>query len=152
MADQWWQKSESDNWWTPLDLFEQLDDEFHFTVDAAASAKNALCDRYYNKRDNGLAQSWKGETVWCNPPYGTVLAQWVRKGYEESITNGVTSVFLIPARVDTNYWHEYIFGKAEIRFIRGRLKFEGPLGGGSAPFPAAIVIFRPMKNKRSKTL
>lgn len=140
----------STEWWTPLDLFEQLDDEFNFTVDAAASAKNALCDRYFTKRENGIAQSWKGETVWCNPPYGDMIPKFIEKGYEEAINNGVTSVFLIPARVDTRYWHDYIFGKAEIRFIRGRLKFEGPRASGSAPFPAAIVIFR--KQKRSKTL
>jgi phage N-6-adenine-methyltransferase len=145
---EWWQKSESDNWWTPLELFEQLDEEFHFTVDAAASAKNALCDRYYTKRDNGLAQSWKNETVWCNPPYGRMLPKFVEKAHQESF-NGATTVLLIPARVDTSYWHDFIFGKAEIRFVRGRLKFEGPLGGGSAPFPAAVVVFRKQRKKKN---
>lgn len=76
--------------------------------------------------------------MWCNPPYGRQLGEWMKKA-SESNPNGVT-VCLIPARTDTSYWHNYIFGKAtEIRFIRGRLKFGN--SGNPAPFPSAIVIY-----------
>ena len=80
-----------------------------------------------------------GEVVFCNPPYGRELPKWVKKCYEES-RKGTLVVMLIPARTDTSYFHDYIYHKAEIRFIRGRLKFnDGKLG---APFPSMVVIFR----------
>lgn len=74
-----------------------------------------------------------------NPPYGRELKHWVEKAYNESL-KGAVVVCLIPARTDTSYWHNYIFGKAhEIRFIKGRVKFGD--GKGSAPFPSAIIVF-----------
>lgn len=47
---------------------------------------------------------------------------------------------LIPARTDTKAFHEHIYGKAEIRFIKGRLKFKGAKTG--APFQSMLIIFR----------
>jgi len=132
--------SKSNEWTTPQDLFDKLNEEFNFTLDPCATDENAKCDRYCTIEEDGLKQSWKGETVFCNPPYGKEISAWVEKSYKESIGGGSTVVMLIPARTDTKYWHEWIFGKAEIRFIKGRLKFGE--SKNSAPFPSAIVIFK----------
>jgi DNA N-6-adenine-methyltransferase (Dam) len=86
-----------------------------------------------------LHQSWAG-VCWCNPPYGTVIGRWVRKAYESSQA-GATVVCLLPARCDTQWWHTYVLPYAEIRYLQGRLKFGG--AKNSAPFPSAVVIFRP---------
>lgn len=129
--------SNSNEWCTPKWLFEALNQEFNFTVDSASTHENALCERHWTKAEDGLLQSWDFERVFCNPPYGRELKQWVKKA--SGIENGV-AVLLIPSRTDTSYWHDYIFGKAtDIRFMRGRLKFSN--SKNSAPFPSAIVIF-----------
>lgn len=85
-----------------------------------------------------------GNIVFCNPPYGRHINEWVHKAYEESKKPDTVVVMLIPARTDTSYWHDYIFGKAEIRFVRGRLKFTDDNGAASdaAPFPVAVVIWK----------
>lgn len=80
--------------------------------------------------------------MFCNPPYSKI-ADWVKKCYTESLKPNTTVVMLIPARTDTKYFHGYIYHRAEIRFIKGRLKFND--GKGSAPFPSMIVIFRSAK-------
>jgi phage N-6-adenine-methyltransferase len=85
---------------TPQWLFDQYDAEFHFTVDVAADASNTKCPRFYNIQINGLAQSWKDEVVWCNPPYGDIMP-WVKKAYLESLT-GTTTVMLLPCRTETD--------------------------------------------------
>jgi len=135
--------STTDQWATPQDFFDKLNEEFHFTLDVAADETNHKCDRYYDKSADGLAQSWThmggGASVWCNPPYGREIGKWVEKAYNESL-NGVTVVMLLPARTDTKWFHEFIYGKAEIRFVRGRLKFGD--SKNSAPFPSMVVIFR----------
>lgn len=131
--------SKSAEWETPQELFDELNDEFHFTLDVCATAENAKCKHYYTQKQDGLAQPWKG-TVWCNPPYGRSIGSWVRRGLFASAA-GHTVVMLLPARTDTRWFHDYILGKAEIRFIRGRLKFGG--SKNSAPFPSMVVVFRP---------
>lgn len=78
-----------------------------------------------------------------NPPYGREIGKWIAKAYEES-RRGALVVGLIPARTDTRYWHEFIEKKAEVRFLRGRVKFEQPgMKPAPAPFPSAVVIWRP---------
>lgn len=132
------------DWCTPKCVFAALNDEFNFVLDAAASDKNAKCDEYYTEKDDALAQSWdKGGAVFCNPPYGRHIGKWVKKAYDESAKIHYPVVLLIPARTDTTYFHDYIYGKAEIRFIRGRLHFTDDDGvpGGCAPFPSMIVIY-----------
>lgn len=128
------------DWRTPRDLFDQLDAEFGFTLDAAASANNALCDRFYTAEDDALVQPWEG-TVFCNPPY-VRIAPWVEKA-ATAARQGATVVLLIPASTGTAYWHTWILGRpgVEIRFIRGRVRFDGQ--PYPAPFDSAIVIFRP---------
>lgn len=131
--------SKSDEWSTPADFFAKLDSEFHFTLDACATAENHKCERYYTAQDDGLEKDWKGETVFCNPPYSRI-AQWVKKAWKEGRKEGTTVVLLVPARTDTRYFHNYIYHKSEIRFIKGRLKFGN--SKTAAPFPSMVVIYK----------
>ena len=132
--------SKEEKWATPQDFFDKLNEEFHFTLDAAASPDNAKCPVYFTEEQNGLAQSWEGYTVWCNPPYCRKTGAWVKKAWEEHQRTGCTVVMLLPSRTDVRWFHDYILGKAEIRFIKGRLKFGG--SKNSAPFPSIVVIYR----------
>lgn len=130
--------SKDQTWETPQDLFNKLDKEFNFNLDVCATDKTAKCNKYFTPEIDGLAQDWKG-ICWMNPPYGREIGKWVKKAYEESLKEAKV-ICLIPARTDTKYWHEYIFPfAAEIRFIKGRIKFGN--SNNSAPFPSAIVIF-----------
>lgn len=135
--------SKRKDWETPKELFDELDREFHFTLDPASTDENALCKKHFTPRENGLLQSWQGETVYCNPPYGRELPLWIEKAAKEA-QKGATVVMLIPSRTDTKAFHDFIYGKAEIRFIRGRLRFGvGGVTSDAAPFPSMVVIFRP---------
>ena len=117
-----------------------LDAEFGFTLDPCATQANGQCRQFISRGEDGLARDWGTETVFCNPPYGRAVSIWVRKCHEAAQA-GATVVLLIPARTDTRYFHEWIYGKAELRFVRGRLKFGD--GRQSAPFPSLVAIFRP---------
>lgn len=129
------------DWETPQDLFEELDARYHFTLDAAASDANAKCDRYYTSADDGLAQDWAGETVFLNPPYGRELPRWVAKAAGEALKPGTLVVLLVPARTDTRWFHQYLYRRAQITFIRGRLHFEtAGEASQSAPFPSMIAV------------
>jgi len=130
--------SDRGDWETPQDFFDALDAEFGFTLDAAASSHNAKCARYWTEEDDALVQRWKG-IVWCNPPYGRVVSDFVKKGFEEA-QKGATVVMLLPARTDTRWWHDWVMKAAEIRLVRGRLRFVG--AKSSAPFPSAVAVFR----------
>jgi phage N-6-adenine-methyltransferase len=101
---------------------------------------NAKCADYLTPGRDGLRQPWHG-VCWMNPPYGPPLRKWVKKA-KESADAGATVVCLLPARTDTHWWHEWILPHAaEVRFLRGRLKFNEV--GNSAPFPSVIAVFRP---------
>lgn len=132
------------DWETPQDLYDRLDAEFHFTLDAAADDSNHKCDTYITKEQDGLSQPWGG-IVWCNPPYGRQISKWVRKAFLESV-RGVTTVMLLPARTDVRWFHEYVMHRAEIRFLRGRVRFGG--SAINAPFSSMIVIYRGIENHR----
>ena len=134
--------SKTDLWSTPQGLFDGLNAEFGFETDVCALAENTKCKRFFTPDQDGLLQDWKG-ICWCNPPYGREIGRWIKKAYESSKIEGTIVVCLIPARTDTAWWHDYVI-KGEVRFIRGRLKFGGHKN--SAPFPSAIVIFKPYSN------
>ena len=135
-------------WATPQDLFDKLNSEFCFTLDPCADHSNHKCAKYYTVEQDGLKQDWSGETVFCNPPYGKEIYNWVKKCFCEVYAGACPcAVMLIPARTDTRWFHEYIYHKAEVRFIRGRLKFGG--SNNSAPFPSMLVIFRISKGGKT---
>jgi phage N-6-adenine-methyltransferase len=126
------------DWGTPQDFFDRLNAEFHFTLDVCATAENAKCGSYFTPEVDGLKERWDGYRCWMNPPYGREIGKWMKKAWDESC-KGALVVCLVPARTDTAWWHEYAM-KGEIRYLRGRLKFDGHKN--SAPFPSALVIFR----------
>lgn len=117
-----------DNWRTPKTLYKALNEEFHFDFDPCPS----------NPNFDGLEAVW-GISNFVNPPYGNVIGKWLDKAVREQVL-GKTSVFLIPSRTDTRWWHKYCMNADEIRFIKGRLKFDDQKN--PAPFPSAIVVFR----------
>ena len=133
--------SNTAEWATPQAFFDELDAEFHFTLDPCATPQNAKCAHFFTKEQDGLAQSWQGEKVYCNPPYGRDIGKWVKKAADEVSRGGQTLVvMLIPARTDTSYFHDYIYKRHEVRFVRGRLHFNESKCG--APFPSMVVVMR----------
>lgn len=140
MVTKGWFTSTTDKWATPTDFFNLLDKEFHFDLDPCADETNHKCEKYFSVAEDGLKQNWNGYRVFCNPPYGKDSIHWIKKAYETNRDHGTLIVMLLPARTDTKWFHDYILGKAEIRFIRGRLKYND--GKQNAPFPSMVVIYR----------
>lgn len=119
--------SASQHWATPAEVMRALDDEFSFTLDPCP----------LNGKRDGLdpALSWGGHRVYCNPPYGPAIADWLNRAPEAEL-----AVYLLPARTDTRWFHDLVLPSArEIRFCRGRLRFNGATE--NAPFPSMIVVF-----------
>ena len=131
--------SKSDEYPTPSEIYEQLDNEFKFTLDPCATDENHKCKRYFTKEEDGLKQSWAKERVFCNPPYSEI-GKWVKKAYDETRQRNTLVCMLIPSRTDTRWFHDYIYHRTEIRFVKGRMKFGQEKY--NAPFPSMIVIFR----------
>lgn len=132
--------SDKEEWATPQDFFDQLDSEFHFTLDPCALPENAKCPKYFTPKINGLNQDWQNHVVFCNPPYGQKIKVWVEKCFNESRKRNTVVVMLIPARTDTKYFHKWIYKVSrEIRFVRGRLRFGD--SKNAAPFPSMVVVF-----------
>jgi len=155
--------SETVEWETPQEFFDKYNEIYNFNLDVCATKDNAKCGKYFTKEDDGLSKDWEG-VCWMNPPYGRPehpcksnckkkkcvergyhqneyvagIEDWMKKAYEESCYTHTTVVCLVPARTDTNWWHEYAM-KGEIDFIRGRLKFGSK---DAAPFPSAVVVFK----------
>lgn len=138
------------DWKTPIKLYEELDKEFHFNLDPCATHETALCLRHFTKENNGLEQFWGKHRVkvrvFMNPPYGREIGKWMKKAYQEYLDpfGPKVIVCLIPSRTDTLWWHNYVMKANEIRFIKGRLKFDK--AKNCAPFPSCIVVFRGKQN------
>lgn len=157
--------SKTDLWATPQDFFDKVNEEFDFTLDACALPENAKCQNFYTPEMDGLKQPWIGR-VWFNPPYGEPqhackknckkkkcldrgyhndtykagIVDFVSRAREAALKGDAEVVVgLLPARTDTKWFHNYIYGCAEIRFIKGRLKFGG--SSNSAPFPSMLAIW-----------
>lgn len=133
--------SATPEWGTPQWLFDALDKEFGFTLDPCSTHENAKCPNHFTADDDGLSQDWSNQVVFMNPPYGRQISKWMQKACESAQCGSIV-VCLVPARTDARWWHEFCMRNgAEIRLLRGRLRFEG--GKHSAPFPSAIVVMRP---------
>jgi len=133
-------------WETPRGVFDPLDREFRFTLDAAASAENTLCTEYLTEEQDALRPDcrWAPGPVWLNPPYGrNMMPRWLEKAYQESMM-GSTVVALLPANTDVGWFHDWVLGKAELRWVRGRLQFllDGVVQGNN-PGGSVIAIYRP---------
>ena len=130
------------DWATPDWLFNALDAEFHFTLDAAASPHNAKCMRFLTEKEDGLAQDWRRETVWVNPPWSAeAVADWVRKAYEAS-RKGATVVMLIPYWKGYEWFDRYCVALGQLRHVMGKVYFKGANGKAAAK-DCVVVIFGP---------
>ncbi len=130
------------DWRTPPELFSRWQRQFAFTVDAAAEAENAMISRYWTPLDDGLAQPWICERVWCNPPYGrSLVLPWVRKAARREAD---CAVLLLPVRPETAWWREFVAPHAIVRFLAGRVHFSGQKH--SAPFASCLAIYYPPDN------
>lgn len=136
-----YQGEHDQDWAIPQEFFDVLDAEFGFTLDPCCTTGNAKCREYFTQQDDGLVQPWAGHTVFMNPPYGRDLPLWLAKALNESRA-GATVVCLVPAYVDTGWWHD-IASQGEIRLVRNRLYFEREGRRRRSPFATAIIIFRP---------
>jgi len=132
--------SKSNEWETPQDFYERLNNTFQFNLDPCAVPETTKCEKYFTKQADGLSKSWEGHRVFMNPPYGREIGQWIKKAYEEGEKPNTVVVCLVPSRTDTKYWHDYCMKADEIYFIKGRLKFGN--SNNAAPFPSAVVVFR----------
>lgn len=134
--------SKSSDWSTPQYLYDELNEEFKFTLDPCASDDNHKCDKYYTIEDDGLSKDWSSERVFMNPPYGRGIGDWMAK----AASSGGLVVCLVPSRTDTLWWHDNVDKATDIRFIKGRVKFGGCKD--NAPFPSCIIVFNGDKNGR----
>lgn len=150
----------SDEFYTPSRWYLPWHQEFRFTLDVCATTESAKCPRFFTKAEDGLAQSWAGERVWCNPPYSDITP-WVRKALWETVPGRFERrrpaelvAALLPCWTDRAWWHQYIepwrsSGEVEVRFIPGRIRFgwpgnpEGAGARGGGRFPSALVLWRP---------
>jgi site-specific DNA-methyltransferase (adenine-specific) len=134
------------DWETPQYLFDELNREFHFTLDVCATEENAKCTRFLSPEDDGLWHCWYRAICWMNPPYGRGIDAWIRKAHDEVEYRRATVVGLLPARTDAKWFHDYVWHQAEIRFIKGRLEFRGTgwEKRNRPRFASMIVIWRPM--------
>lgn len=143
--------SEKMDWETPDAFFQKLDEEFHFTLDVCAGDHNHKCARYLTAEVNGLTKKWTNEVCWMNPPYGTAAGIWMRKARREALPHGATVVCFVPARTETRWFQETVFGldlekpgsfqASELRTVQGRVIFKG--AKLNAPFSSVLIIFRP---------
>ena len=129
------------DWQTPPVLLAAIRDHFRiaeFSLDAAASPLNAVAPTFYTEADNGLIQPWTSWT-WCNPPFSTI-GPWAEKAWDETYL-GVSSMLLLPASVGSNWWKDYVDGKAHVVFLNGRITFVG----ATTPYPkdCALLIYNP---------
>ena len=92
---------------TPKDIWDELNQEFNFTIDVCASNKNHLLPRYYTEKEDGLKQDWTGEIVYCHPPFDGNIGRWVEKASKSKCL----TVMLLPASTHTRYFHRYIWDK-----------------------------------------
>ena len=133
------------HWETPPEIFDPLEDEFRFTLDPCATPETAKCKRYYTEASDGLSAPWVNERVFMNPPYGREVYAWTKKAREAAANNYSLVVGLLPASTDLAWWHDDVIGHAEVRYIRGRVRF---LTGGpyraSGFFASVICIWHPV--------
>jgi phage N-6-adenine-methyltransferase len=134
-------------WATPPEIFDPLHAEFRFTLDPCATVINAKVPaNYYTEADNGLLLPWTGERVFMNPPYGREIYAWTRKAREEA-AQGALVVGLLPASTDLQWWHDDVVGHAEVRYLRGRVRF---LTGGpyrASGFFASVIVIWPAQRR-----
>lgn len=136
---------DKNSWETQPELFNTLNEEFNFTLDAAASHINHKCDAYFTKEENSLDKNWSNysDTIWVNPPYSRdLIVPFMKKVVEESL-KGSTIVTLTRFDPSAKKWfQQYVHNKAdEVRMLMRRPKFVG--SDSAYPFPCCVSIYNP---------
>ena len=136
--------STRNDWETPAAFFAEVSRDYGpFNLDVCATTENAKCNIFLTPEQDGLKMLWFG-VCWMNPPYGREISKWMGKAVKEAVEGNVVRVVcLVPARTDTAWWHDFVVPYGRVKFLRGRLKFEG--AKNCAPFPSALVIFEGWK-------
>lgn len=137
---------ETDERSTPIELFNELNNEFHFTLNVCATKSNTKCERYFDIEQNGLKQDWGNEICWMNPPYSDIYT-WLSQAVWESTKNNATIVAILPMDGSTQWFHRFIWDKSihktrtgvQIRFPDKRYKFNNE---NSAKFATLVVVFK----------
>lgn len=135
--------SSTGEWSTDRAFFAKLNRRYRFTLDPCATAENALCPLYFTKEQDGLRQDWGTHRVFCNPPYGRAIGAWARKSFEAS-QQGALVVLYVPSRTCTHWFHEWVAGKADVTFLRGRQRFGD--ANSTAPFPSLLAVYQPHRS------
>jgi len=133
--------SGKNDWQTPPELFEILNNHFHFECDVTASHENRLCNKYFTEEHSCLGNSNWTPMNYMNPPYGRNIRFFIEKAYQQYTDKGHATVALLPVRTGTKWFHNYIYNKADILFLKGRVWFydnQGRLPNAS-PFDSMIV-------------
>ncbi len=136
----------SDDWSTPREIVTAFEHEFgRFDLDVCAKPETAKAEMYFTRETDGLLHPWFGR-AWMNPPFSDPTP-WLQKAIEETESGRCDLVVaLLPAATDTRWFHDYVLGKAEVRFRRGRIKFIGwngtPIGS-----PKAGTVFAVYRRK-----
>ena len=135
--------SSKDDWQTPPELFDKLNDHFKFQCDVAASDQNHLCDQYFTVAHSCLGKSNWAPVNFMNPPYDRSIKHFVKKAYEEYTEKGNITIALLPARTGPKWFHNFIYHKASILFLPGRLCFHDNQGRlpNAAPFESMLVAW-----------
>ena len=128
------------DWRTPDAIFDTLNTEYHFTLDAAASAENTKCPAFFDGKTpetDALLMPWgndgsDGRRVWSfrayvNPPYQPkgAVETWLKRGLEQA-AQGVFSVFLVPMATSVAWFNDLVVPYAEWHSFRGRIAFDDP--------------------------
>lgn len=133
---------QKDMWATPDYIYLPLNAEFNFTLDPCCTPDTAKCQQFYTEKENGLEQDWDGHTVFVNPPYSRFnIDKWVKKCFREGCKPNTVVVALLPVSTSAEWFHKWVLGKAELRFVRRRIRFIG--APFTAPFSSVIAIFNP---------
>ena len=152
--------SATGKWDTPQNVTDDLATVFDWDCDVCAERPN-VCDFYYDEEQDGLNHNWLG-LCWMNPPYGREIKKWMEKArlsgfgmkfkpplcYETKTVTAV--VCLVPARTDTQWWHDNVKFASQVVFVKGRLKFGDATN--SAPFPSAFVVFGDISDRQRDKL
>lgn len=131
---------------TPEWLFDLLDGEFNFMLDAAATEENTKCMMYFSKESDALKCDWileKNEVVWCHPPFEKDMSPWLQKAVEQRDKHGTSTVMLLPARTEAGWFHKYQ-PESHVRLLRGRIQLDGDDKGQAL----MLMLIRPRPASR----
>lgn len=136
------------NWETPQSLFDEACTLYNVapSLDVCATRQNKKCTSFFSKRDNALGKPWT-KSFYMNPPYGRKMDVWIEYAYEQHKKHNVTGMALVFSKTETQWWHNFVQDKAEVHFIKGRVRYE--MGGcpskNTAPYGSCWIIWRKKK-------